>query len=75
MPATTKLREWREEHGYSLQEIGDLTGLAPSTLSRAERGVLHLRPDKRVRVARALGARVADLFDPDPIDPQENEAA
>jgi transcriptional regulator with XRE-family HTH domain len=58
------LRNWREQRRLSLDDVGDLTGLHPSTISRVERGERRLRPEVKVRVARRLGARIRDLFVP-----------
>jgi transcriptional regulator with XRE-family HTH domain len=56
------LRLWRERHGLHLEEVADLLGLSASYLSRLERGQRRLRPFDQVRVARALGVRVAEVF-------------
>jgi transcriptional regulator with XRE-family HTH domain len=58
----TRLRAWREEAGYSLQELSDLTGFSTAMLSRAERGEREFSPAGKARLARALGVRIADLF-------------
>ena len=44
------------------EEVGDLLGVSPSMLSRLERGERRVRPLDRVRFARLLGARIAELF-------------
>jgi transcriptional regulator with XRE-family HTH domain len=62
-----RLRLWRAENGLTLQEVGDLTGYSPAMLSRAERGERVLSAMGKVRVARALDVRVADLFEPDEV--------
>lgn len=61
----TRLRSWREEHDLTLQEVSDLTGVSPSMLSRVESGQRNMSPLAKVRVARCLGVRVADLFEPE----------
>jgi transcriptional regulator with XRE-family HTH domain len=58
------LRAWRERHGLRLEEVADLLGLSASYLSRLERGQRKLRPFDQIRVARALGVRVAEVFPP-----------
>lgn len=60
---SNRLRQWRVDTGLTLQEVADLTGVSVSMLSRVERGQKHLSPQTKVRVARRLGVRVADLFD------------
>ena len=59
---TNRLRDWRERHRLTLEEVGDLLGVSPSMLSRLERGERRVRPLDRVRFARLLGARIAELF-------------
>ena len=59
------LRGWRERHGLKLEEVGDLVGFSSSYLSRVERGERRVDALDRVRIARVLGARVAELFPPD----------
>jgi transcriptional regulator with XRE-family HTH domain len=73
MKATTtaglksRLRLWRVRHGLTLSEVADLTGVSAAMLSRVERGERTLSPMTRVRVARALGVRVRDLFEVDEV--------
>lgn len=57
------LRTWRLQHGLTLQEVSDLCGISASMISRVERGQKRLSPMTKVRLARALGARVSELFD------------
>lgn len=66
-----RLRLWRAREGFTLAEVADLTGYSEAMLSRAERGERVLSPMGRVRVARALGCRVRDLFPPDEPNPGE----
>jgi len=54
---------WRGDHGYTLEEVADLTGLSVPMLSRVERGQRSLKPATKVRVARRLGVPIRDLFD------------
>jgi transcriptional regulator with XRE-family HTH domain len=56
------LREWRERHGFTLEEVAGLVGRTSSYLSRVERGERRIPPLERVRFARLLGARVGELF-------------
>jgi transcriptional regulator with XRE-family HTH domain len=60
----TRLRAWRIQRGWSLQQFGDLTGLSPGMVSRVERGLRNPSPAIKVRISQALGIRVRDLFDP-----------
>jgi transcriptional regulator with XRE-family HTH domain len=59
---TNGIRAWRQRHGVTLEETADLAGFSPSYLSRIERGERDLRPFVRLRIARALGVRIAVLF-------------
>jgi len=63
----SKLRTWRLGHGLSLDETSGLSGLSEASMSRIERGIQSASPATKVRIARALGASVADLFDPEPV--------
>ena len=56
------LREWRERQGWTLADVSGLTGLSRSYLSRVERGQREPVPAVKVRMAKCLGATVADLF-------------
>ncbi len=64
VPRPNRLREWRERLSWKLDEGAGLLGISPSMLSRLERGERGIRPRDRVRFARLLGARVAELFPP-----------
>lgn len=59
------LRTWRLQHGLTLQEVSDLCGVSASMISRVERGQKRLSPMTKVRLARALGVRIRDLFGDD----------
>jgi transcriptional regulator with XRE-family HTH domain len=67
-----RLRRWRIDQGYSLQEMEDLTGYSAPMFSRAERGLRVFSPRARVQIARRLGVKVRDLFevDDDPNSPE-----
>jgi transcriptional regulator with XRE-family HTH domain len=59
----TKLRAWRMERNWTLNEISGLSGYSIGMLSRAERGQRELSAEAKVTIARRLGADVRDLFD------------
>ncbi len=48
------LREIRQSRGLSVEHLAILAGVHKSTISRAERGLQHLRPETIVRISRAL---------------------
>lgn len=60
---SNRLRRWRVENDLTLEDVSGLTGISVSMLSRVERGHKQMAPLTRVRVARRLGAPVADLFE------------
>lgn len=66
--ARSRLRRWRVDAGLTLDEVADLTGYSQSMLSLVERGQRHVSPQGKVRIARRLGVRIADLFDVEPAD-------
>ncbi len=69
----SRLRKWRVANGLTLEDVGDLTGLSPSMVSRVERGERALRPRTKLLVARRLGVRPSELFEPEAeiVDSQE----
>jgi transcriptional regulator with XRE-family HTH domain len=62
----SRLRKWRVANGLTLDDVGDLTGLSPSMVSRVERGERALRPRTKILVARRLGVRPSEIFEPEP---------
>ncbi len=58
------LREFRERQGWTQDETAGLAGLSKAYLSRLERDKREPSPAMKVRIARALGASVAELFPP-----------
>lgn len=66
-----RLREWREANDWTLADVFGLTGTSVPMLSLIERGLRHPSPSTKVRIARGLGATVADLFPPEPVPDDE----
>jgi transcriptional regulator with XRE-family HTH domain len=64
----SRLTEWCAEHDRTITEVADLSGYSVAYLSLVARGKREPSPDVKVTIARALRARVADLF---PIDRAE----
>ncbi len=56
------LRVWRQRERLTLEEIGDLTGVSPAMLSRAERGERQFSRRLKVLLARRLGVPIRELF-------------
>lgn len=50
-----RVRRWRRKRGLSQAELGEASGIAPSTISRLERGQRQARLELLEPVARALG--------------------
>lgn len=61
---SARLRDWRKQHDVTLAELADVTGYSISMLSRVERGGRDLDALARIRMARVLGVRVRDIFQP-----------
>lgn len=61
---TTRLRQWRLDHRYTLADVHGLTGVSVTHLNLVERGKANMSVATKVRLARALGVPVADLFEP-----------
>lgn len=61
-----RLRSLRKSRGWTLSEVSARTGIAVSTLSKAERGQTTLTYDRMVQVAEGLGLDVVELFGRDP---------
>jgi transcriptional regulator with XRE-family HTH domain len=59
----TKLRTWRVDAGFTLQDVSDLTGFSTAMWSRAERGLRRFTPATKALIARRLGVRIGDLFE------------
>ena len=59
---TSALRAWRKRKGWTLADVCGLTGVAVSYLSLIERGRREPTPEVKVRIARGVGAKVAEVF-------------
>lgn len=57
-----QLRALRRERGLTLTDCSQLTGLAISTLSKAERGLMALTYDRLTQLAVGLGVDMSALF-------------
>ncbi len=58
-----KIRRYRKGRGWTLDELSKRSGLAISTISKAERGQLSLTFDRFINLTEALELDVSDLFD------------
>jgi transcriptional regulator with XRE-family HTH domain len=57
-----RIRELRLERGISQEALADLAGVGRSYQSGIERGVRNCSTLHLLRLAKALGVRVGDLF-------------
>ncbi len=56
-----KLRQFREQLGYSLKMLAQRTGLSPSYLTEIEKGKKYPKAEKILQLAQALGLSFDDL--------------
>jgi len=61
---TIRLREWREQRGYSLRELARRAGVSFSSLYRIESGAMSPTVAMCGRLANELGIHITDLFPP-----------
>lgn len=57
-----RLREVREERGWTLEQTAERAGLHPVSLSRVETGSVNVTVATLVALTRALGVELASLF-------------
>jgi transcriptional regulator with XRE-family HTH domain len=58
------IRKFRKTHGMSQEEFAGIVGLDRSYMGCIERGEQNITVINLVRVAKALGVEVGDLFPP-----------
>ncbi|GAA2884890.1 XRE family transcriptional regulator [Aminobacter niigataensis] len=63
------LRSLRKQHGWTLQDVSHLTGVAVSTLSKVENDQMSLTYDKLLQVCGGLGIHVTELLSGDSKQP------
>lgn len=57
-----RLKRWRQKHGLRISDVGARTGLAVSTISKVENGVMSLTYDKLLQLAKGLSIDISELF-------------
>ncbi|SEO17705.1 Transcriptional regulator, contains XRE-family HTH domain [Salinihabitans flavidus] len=57
-----RLRELRRDKNWTLAEVAERSGLAISTISKAERGLIALTYDRLAQLADGLGTDLAAFF-------------
>lgn len=57
-----RLHELRRARGWTLANLAKRSGLAVSTISKAERGLMSLTYDRMLSLARGIGVDMAEFF-------------
>ena len=57
-----RLRELRRDRGWTLAQLAKRSGVAISTISKAERGVMALTYDRMLQLARGIGVDMTEFF-------------
>jgi transcriptional regulator with XRE-family HTH domain len=65
-PLSGRVRELRRRRGWTLDELAERSGVSRSMLSQIERGRANPTVGIAVRIARGLGAPIADLVESPP---------
>jgi len=55
----------RRARTMSQEDLARLADVTQETISKAERGLIRLRPDLQARIATILGVPVSEIFDAD----------
>lgn len=63
------LRSLRRKHGWTLQDVSRLSGVAVSTLSKVENDQMSLSYDKLLQVCEGLGIHVTELLSSSSAEP------
>jgi transcriptional regulator with XRE-family HTH domain len=62
---TTRFKAWWESAGLTVREVAGLLGCSGAHVSYLESGADRIRdPRVRIRIARALGCKVEEIFEP-----------
>lgn len=62
----TYIREWREQRGWSQEELAEMVGVTQETISRLEGGKIAYVQGTLEPIAEALAVTVGMLIDHDP---------
>ncbi len=57
-----RLHALRRARGWTLSDLAERSGLAVSTISKAERGLMSLTYDRMLQLARGIGVDMAEFF-------------
>src|SRR3954451_14088143 len=65
------LKAARQARGLTLKQVAERTGMALSTLSKVENGLMSLTYDKLLQLTSGLKIEIAELFNPAPAPPSQ----
>ena len=58
-----KIREFREEKGWSQEKLSEESNVSRTIISRLENGTMTITTTETlIKVAKALGKKVSDIF-------------
>lgn len=63
MPLLNKLKEYRAQLGVNQQDFGKMVGVSRQTISLIERGDYSPSVTLALKIARACGVTVEDIFE------------
>ncbi|MGY4507269.1 transcriptional regulator with XRE-family HTH domain [Bradyrhizobium sp. USDA 3650] len=66
------LKAARQARGLTLKQVAERTGMALSTLSKVENGLMSLTYDKLLQLTSGLKMEIAELFNPVPPRPEQS---
>ena len=66
------LKAARQARGLTLKQVAERTGMALSTLSKVENGLMSLTYDKLLQLTSGLKMEIAELFNPAPPRPEQS---
>jgi transcriptional regulator with XRE-family HTH domain len=56
------LQEWRDERGYSIRDLAELSGVSKSTIENIERGHRYNTPDKQLEIQPSTMRKIAGIL-------------
>lgn len=67
-----RIKKLREIKGMTQGELGEIVGVNRSQISNIEKGKRSTTVERQVKIAKALGISVADLYDEEDKLPEED---
>lgn len=74
-PLGVRLRAWRRDRDWTLEQASQATGLARSTLSKIENGQMSPTYDALLKLAQGFGVDISLLFGRDPTESAPHRGA